>query len=122
MIKRFGSRSVPEAGYSVRGRANPNKKRKAPRPHVHLKLWANFDTLRGMVKIRLTQTGTKNRKTYRLIAIEEGKRRDGRAIEILGFFNPLVNPPQIRIKKDRVDHWVKAGAQLTAAAEKLMKE
>jgi len=89
---------------------------------VHLKLWANFDTLRGMVKIRLTQTGTKNRKTYRLIAIEEGKRRDGRAIEILGFFNPLVNPPQIRIKKDRVDHWVKAGAQLTAAAEKLMKE
>ena len=74
-----------------------------------------------MVKIRLTQTGTKNRKTYRLIAIEEGKRRDGRAIEILGFYNPLVKPPQVSVKRDRVDYWLSMGAKLTPAAEKLMK-
>ncbi|MBI3955971.1 30S ribosomal protein S16 [Candidatus Gottesmanbacteria bacterium] len=74
-----------------------------------------------MVKIRLTQTGTKNRKTYRLIAIEEGKRRDGRAIEILGFYNPLVKPPQVSVKRDRVDYWLSVGAQLTPAAKKLMK-
>lgn len=74
-----------------------------------------------MVKIRLTQTGTKNRRTYRVVAIEEGKRRDGRAIEILGFYNPLVKPPHISVKKDRVDYWLSVGAQLTPAAEKLLK-
>lgn len=74
-----------------------------------------------MVKIRLTQTGTKNRKTYRLVTIEEAKRRDGRAIEILGFYNPLVTPPQVSIKRDRVDYWLSVGAQLTPSAEKLVK-
>ncbi len=74
-----------------------------------------------MVKIRLTQTGTKNRKTYRLVAIEEGKRRNGRAIEILGFYNPLVSPPQISVKRDRVDYWRSVGAKLTPAAGKLLK-
>ncbi len=74
-----------------------------------------------MVKIRLTQTGTKNRKTYRFIAIEEGKRRDGRAIETLGFYEPLEKPPQISLKRDRVDYWLSVGAKLTPAVEKLMK-
>ena len=74
-----------------------------------------------MVKIRLTQTGSKNRKTYRLVAMEEGKRRDGRAIEILGFYNPLVKPPQVNLKRDRVEYWLSVGAQLTPAAEKLLK-
>ncbi|MBI5621171.1 30S ribosomal protein S16 [Candidatus Gottesmanbacteria bacterium] len=74
-----------------------------------------------MVKIRLTQTGTKNRKTYRIVAMEEGKRRDGRAIEFLGFYNPLVKPPQVSIKRDRVQYWISVGAQLTATAKKLMQ-
>lgn len=74
-----------------------------------------------MVKIRLTQTGSKNRKTYRLVAMEEGKRRDGRAIEILGFYNPLVKPAQVNLKRDRVEYWLSVGAQLTPAAEKLLK-
>lgn len=74
-----------------------------------------------MVKIRLTQTGSTNRKTYRLIAIDESKRRDGRALEILGSYNPLVKPPQVNIKRDRVDYWLSVGAQLTGAAEKLIK-
>lgn len=74
-----------------------------------------------MVKIRLTQTGAKNRRTYRLVAIDESKRRDGRAIEILGFYNPLIKPPQIRVKRDRVDYWRSVGAQVTPAAEKLLK-
>lgn len=72
-----------------------------------------------MVKIRLSQTGSTNRKTYRLIAIDESKRRDGRALEILGFYNPLVKPPQVNIKRDRVEYWLSVGAQLTGAAEKL---
>ncbi len=74
-----------------------------------------------MLKIRLTQTGTTNRKSYRVIAIEEGKRRDGKAIENLGYFNPLVKPPQIVIDRERVAYWVSHGAQVTPAVEKLLK-
>ena len=74
-----------------------------------------------MVKIRLSQTGSTNRKTYRIIAIDESKRRDGRALEILGFYNPLVKPPQVNLKRDRIEYWLSVGAQLTGPAEKLVK-
>jgi small subunit ribosomal protein S16 len=74
-----------------------------------------------MLKIRLTRTGTTNRKTYRVVAIEEGRRRDGKALENLGFYNPLVKPAQISLKKDRIDYWVSKGAQVTPAVEKLLK-
>ena len=73
-----------------------------------------------MLKIRLSQTGSANRRTYRVVAMEEGKRRNGRNVEILGFYNPLVKPPQIRIEKDRVEYWRKQGAQVTTAVEKLL--
>lgn len=73
-----------------------------------------------MLKIRLAQTGSRNRKTYRIIAIEEGKRRNGRNLEILGFYNPLVKPPQIHIEKDRIAYWKGVGAQITPAVEKLL--
>ncbi len=73
-----------------------------------------------MLKIRLTKTGTTNRKTYRIIAIEEGKRRDGKAVETLGFYNPLVKPAQVVLKKDRIAYWKSKGAQLTPAVEKLL--
>lgn len=74
-----------------------------------------------MLKIRLAQTGSTNRKTYRVVAIEEGKRRNGRNVEILGFYNPLVKPPQIRIQKDRIEYWQKLGAVVTPAVEKLLQ-
>jgi small subunit ribosomal protein S16 len=73
-----------------------------------------------MVKIRLTQTGTKNSKKYRLVAIEEGKRRNGSAIEILGYYNPMVKPAEIEIKKDRIKYWISVGAQLTESAKKIV--
>lgn len=74
-----------------------------------------------MLKIRLAQTGTTNRKTYRIVAIEEGKRRNGKQVEILGYYNPLVKPAQIKIDKERVEFHRKNGAQVTPAVEKLLK-
>lgn len=74
-----------------------------------------------MLKIRLSQTGTTNRKTYRIVAIEEGKRRDGRQVEILGYYNPLVNPAQVKLDTKRVEYWVSKGAQVTDAVAKLIK-
>jgi small subunit ribosomal protein S16 len=74
-----------------------------------------------MVKIRLTQTGTKNSKKYRLIAIEEGKRRDGNAIEILGSYDPTIKPPKIVLKNDRIKYWLSVGAQMTESAKELIE-
>ncbi|EKD87257.1 MAG: ribosomal protein S16 [uncultured bacterium] len=75
-----------------------------------------------MVKIRLAQTGAKNSRKYRIVAIEEGKRRDGRTIELLGFYDPQVNPPHLSIKRDRVSYWLSVGAQLTDGTKKLLSE
>ena len=74
-----------------------------------------------MLKIRLSQTGTTNRKSYRIVAIEEGKRRDGKQVEILGFYNPLIKPAQVKIDKTRLAYWKSVGAQVTPAVEKLLK-
>lgn len=74
-----------------------------------------------MVKIRLSQTGSRNRKTYRIVAIDEQTKRDGKAIEILGFYNPLVTPPQLEVKMDRVKYWISVGAQPTEAIRTLLK-
>lgn len=73
-----------------------------------------------MLKIRLSQTGTKNKKKYRILAIEEGKKRDGQAVEILGFYNPLVKPPEVKLNTERIQYWVSQGAQVTPAVKKLM--
>jgi len=73
-----------------------------------------------MVKIRLTQTGKKNALQYRIIAIEDSKRRDGEAIEILGYYNPQVKPAHITLKKDRIAYWVSVGAIVTESVKKLM--
>jgi len=74
-----------------------------------------------MVKIRLTQTGMRNAKKYRIVAIEESKRRDGKAIEILGHYDPLVTPAHIVLKKDRIDYWISVGAVVTDSVKKLLE-
>lgn len=73
-----------------------------------------------MLKIRLSQTGTKNKKKYRILAIEEGKKRDGNAVEILGYYNPIVKPAELKINKERIHFWVTQGAQVTEAVKKLL--
>ncbi len=74
-----------------------------------------------MVKVRLSQTGTTNRKTYRIVAIEEGKRRDGKAIEVLGFYDPLVKPAKISVDRVRLDWWTQHGAQMSPTVAKLLQ-
>lgn len=75
-----------------------------------------------MVKIRLKQTGTTNRKQYRIVAMDESKRRDGKAIEILGFYNPLVSPKVVEVDRERVKYWLSVGAQMTDGAKKILEE
>lgn len=74
------------------------------------------------IKIRLKQTGSRNRRTYRVVAVDESKKRDGSVVEILGFVNPLVKPTQISLKRERIDYWQDKGAQLTPPVIKLLSQ
>lgn len=73
-----------------------------------------------MLKIRLAQTGARNRRMFRIVAIEEGKRRNGKPVEILGFYNPQVKPAQMKIDQARVDYWKAQGAVITNGVAKLI--
>ncbi len=73
-----------------------------------------------MVKIRLSQTGAKNKRMYRIVVIEEGKRRDGRAIETLGHYNPLVTPPHLDVNRERIKYWLSVGAMPSDGAAKIL--
>lgn len=74
-----------------------------------------------MVKIRLQRAGAKKRPFYRLIAIDERRQRDGRALEFLGTYNPMTEPPQIRLERDRIEFWRGRGAQLSPAVKGLLR-
>lgn len=77
-----------------------------------------------MVTIRLARGGSKKRPFYNIIVADSRSRRDGRFIERVGFYNPVANEKQerVRIVADRLNHWVSQGAQLSEAVAKLVKE
>lgn len=66
-----------------------------------------------MVKIRLMRIGAKKRPFYRVVAVDERNKRTGGYLELLGTYNPLTKPHEIKLKQDRIDHWVKQGAQMS---------
>lgn len=65
------------------------------------------------VKIRLMRIGAKKRPFYRVVAVDEHKKRTGAYLELLGTYNPLTEPKEIKLNQDRIDDWVKKGAQLS---------
>jgi small subunit ribosomal protein S16 len=74
-----------------------------------------------MVKIRLTRVGTKKDAHYRIAAVDHRAKRDGRALEYLGTYDP--NPAQevIRLRTEAIEAWVAKGAQLSDTVRSLMK-
>lgn len=74
-----------------------------------------------VVKIRLKRTGRRNRACFRLNAIEGRNPRDGRVLENLGYYDPLAPrvEDQLRLKVDRVQHWLAQGARLSETAAAL---
>lgn len=64
-----------------------------------------------MVVIRLARGGAKKRPYYRVVVADQRSKRDGRFIEQLGTFNPMIEGNAVRLDMDRVDHWLKVGAQ-----------
>jgi small subunit ribosomal protein S16 len=74
-----------------------------------------------MLKIRLSRTGKKHAPSFRIVVIPGESPRDGRALEVLGHFNPSTNPPDFKLDKERLQYWIKRGAQMTKAVEELAK-
>ena len=64
-----------------------------------------------MVRIRLRRVGMKGQPSYRIVAAEKESPRDGRFLEILGFYNPRTEPATIEVKEDLIYKWMKNGAQ-----------
>lgn len=73
-----------------------------------------------MVKIRLSQTGTKHKLSYRIIVSEARKKRDGKSIETLGFYDPKTKPPTVKVNQERLNYWLKQGAVPTDTVRKLL--
>ena len=72
--------------------------------------------------IRMARFGAKKKPFYRVVVIEKERARNGRSLEVIGNYNPLTNPPQFKIQHDRVEHWTKAGAQMSDTVKRLVEK
>ena len=74
-----------------------------------------------MVRIRLRRVGLKNQPSYRIVVQDKEMPRDGRFLEIVGFYNPRTEPGTISIQEDRVFDWMSKGALPTESVAKIFK-
>jgi small subunit ribosomal protein S16 len=73
------------------------------------------------VRIRLTRKGTRKKPFYRIVAADVECPRDGRFLELLGTYNPMVNPAAVTLKEDRVKYWLGEGAIPSTTVRSLLK-
>ena len=73
------------------------------------------------VKIRLTRMGDKKAPFYRVVVADSKSPRDGKYIDLLGTYNPLTNPAEIKINNELAQKWLKNGAQPTETAKTLLQ-
>jgi small subunit ribosomal protein S16 len=72
------------------------------------------------VHIRLRRTGRSKKPAYRVVVADSRAARDGRFIEIIGHYDPLTQPPTIKIELDKAAEWIKKGAQPSNTVRSLM--
>ena len=75
-----------------------------------------------MVKIRLRRMGAKKAPFYSIVVADSRYPRDGRFIEEIGIYNPVVNPAELKVDVDRAQAWIKTGAQPTETVRDLLKK
>ena len=77
-----------------------------------------------MVKIRLTRGGAKKRPFYHIVVTDQRNKRDGRAIERVGFYNPVAPEGTLKLRVDlaRVSHWESKGAKPSDTVKRLVKQ
>ena len=75
-----------------------------------------------MITIRLKGSGKKSRKEWRIVVTESRSPQNGQHLEEIGSYNPLVNPPKVKIQMDRYEAWVQRGAQPSRVVRTLAEE
>jgi len=74
-----------------------------------------------MVRIRLRRVGLRNQPSYRIVVADKESPRDGRFLEIVGFYNPRTEPATIEFQEDRIYDWLSKGAQPSEPVSRLFK-
>ncbi|MBG0790546.1 MAG: 30S ribosomal protein S16 [Desulfovibrionaceae bacterium] len=74
------------------------------------------------MKIRLTRMGSKKRPFYRVVALDGAARRDGRPVEYLGHYNPMVEPNEIQLDMEKIEQWLAKGAEPSSTVRSLLKK
>lgn len=75
-----------------------------------------------MVKIRLKRMGTTKRPFYRIVVADSRSPRDGRFIEEIGYYNPIVKPVDVKINEEKATEWLNKGAQPTDVVKRLFDQ
>ena len=75
-----------------------------------------------MLAIRLTRMGAKKRPFYRVVVAEKRGKRDGRFVEIVGHYNPCREPLELKLNHERIEYWLKCGAQPTETVRNLIRK
>ena len=70
-----------------------------------------------MVRIRLMRMGKKHRPFYRIVVADARSPRDGKFLDIIGYYDPLKEPPEIKIDEEKLKEWIRKGAQPTSQAK-----
>jgi small subunit ribosomal protein S16 len=74
-----------------------------------------------MLMIRLARFGSKKKPTYRLVVIDKERARDSRAVEVVGTYQPVAQPTTANLNHERIQYWIKNGAQPSDTVARLMK-
>ncbi|MGQ9502431.1 MAG: 30S ribosomal protein S16 [Anaerolineae bacterium] len=75
-----------------------------------------------MLKIRLSRVGAKKQPSYRVVVADARAPRDGRFLEIIGFYNPRTDPPTVQIDEERALYWLSRGAQPTDVVAAMLQK
>jgi small subunit ribosomal protein S16 len=74
-----------------------------------------------MLAIRLARFGAKKKPTYRVVVIEKDRARNSRSVEVVGHYNPVAKPAEVHLNRERIDYWMKNGAQPSDTVTRLLK-
>jgi small subunit ribosomal protein S16 len=73
------------------------------------------------VKLRLARAGAKKAPFYRIVATDSRSPRDGRFIEQLGIYDPTRTPVEVRLERERIEHWLKVGATASDTVSEILE-
>ncbi len=74
-----------------------------------------------MLAIRLARFGAKKRPTYRVVVIDKERARNSRSVEVVGHYNPVAQPAEVHLERERIEYWIKNGAQPSSTVTRLLK-